>query len=272
MLHASTGVRFLGYDVRTYTPNRMRRIRREGVKPYLKRAATGKVDLRVPRDKVRMFGKSRGYGDTELLLSTHRPDMLNSTEVEIVTQYNSELRGFAQYYGLARGVKKSLRPLEFVEHGSLLATLANKHRSSRVKVVGQLKGTDGEWYATTFGQGGTIRRVKVWKLKHLELPDEHDGKLDEPAKYNLAWARTDMIDRLTAKECSNCGQTDVPIEVHHVRKLADHNKAKDFMLFIKAARTRKRIPLCQRCHRDLHDGRLPDFRTWMKEGVESRVR
>ena len=33
--------------------------------------------------------------------------------------------------------------------------------------------------------------------------------------------RSDIIDRLKARECPWCGATDVPLEVHHVRKLAD---------------------------------------------------
>jgi hypothetical protein len=42
--------------------------------------------------------------------------MTNSSEIEIVAQYNAEFRGFAQYYALAGGVKKALNTLQYVVH------------------------------------------------------------------------------------------------------------------------------------------------------------
>jgi len=270
--HSTDGTMFLGYEVGTYTPGRVRwNTGRAGVGSYIKRAGTGQIYLQVPPEKARKFCKTKGYGDLDTLSGTHRGVMLHSSEVEIVTQYNAEFRGFAQYYALAQGVKTALNTLQYVEQSSLLATLASKHRTSRERVKTQLKAPDGEWYGTTIGDGGKSRRMKVWKLKHLVRPDPRDAKLDEPIRSNYAWSRTDLIDRLLAKECSNCGPTDRPVEVHHVRKLADHKKRNDFMLFLKAARTRKRIPLCDRCHDDLHAGRLRDFRARMKQEVESRV-
>jgi len=270
--HTTEGTMFLGYEVGTYTPGRTRWVPVLKDGKTIRRAATGQVYLGVPRDKVRKFCQSKWYGDFDTMQSTHRKDMLNSSEVEIVAQYNAEFRGFAQYYALAGNVKTALSKLQYVEQGSLLATLAAKHQTSRVKVIRQIKGPDGEWYGTTFRKEEKPLRAKVWKLKHLAKPNQRDAGIDEPKKGNLARSRTDVVDRLLAKECSNCGVTDRPIEVHHVRKLADHNEKKDFVLFIKAARTRKQIALCTDCHDDLHAGRLQDFRARMKQEVESRVR
>ena len=98
IVHSSEGTRFLGYEVGTYTPKRRRRVAgRAGVDDFLKRASGGTIYLRVPREKARKFCQTKGYGDLDTLAGSHRGVMVNSSEVEIVTQYNAEFRGFAQY-------------------------------------------------------------------------------------------------------------------------------------------------------------------------------
>jgi len=270
VVHASKGTIFLGYEIGTYTPKRSKWIAgRTGL--VHKRAPANIVYLAVPPEKARKFCISKRYGDLDTLKGAHRADLQDSSEVEIAAQYNAEFRGLAQYYALAWNVKKAFQPLQCVEQGSLLATIAHKHRSSRKTVKEQMMAPDGEWYATSYGHGTEAKRMQVWRLKHLERPNPYSASLDRAPKHNLAWGRTDLVDRLLAKECANCGTTERPVEVHHVRKLADHKKKADFVLFIRTARTRKRIPLCRDCHHDLHAGRLQDFRARMKQEVESRV-
>ena len=60
--------------------------------------------------------------------------------------------------------------------------------------------------------------------------------------------------------------------MHHVRHLADLNKKgrreKPLWMHIMIARKRKSIPLCKRCHDDVHCNR-PKFRKTRR--LESRV-
>lgn len=49
---------------------------------------------------------------------------MESSVAEIIVAYNSEFRGFANYYAIADGVKASLDKLELVMLRSLLATVA----------------------------------------------------------------------------------------------------------------------------------------------------
>jgi RNA-directed DNA polymerase len=54
---------------------------------------------------------------------------MNLSEYEIITTYNAELRGFANYYAMATDVKRKLHTLGYLANYSLLATLAAKHKS-----------------------------------------------------------------------------------------------------------------------------------------------
>src|SRR2546427_11975085 len=77
--------------------------------------------------------------------------------------------------------------------------------------------------------------------------------------YRYQPRRSDLLQRLLAQECEVCGATE-KIEVHHLRKLADLKREgrKEKPLWVQRLSTRRRktLILCQRCHRQLHDGKL----------------
>jgi RNA-directed DNA polymerase len=74
-------------------------------------------------------------------------------------------------------------------------------------------------------------------------------------KATLAYARTKYVDRVMAQQCSSCGSTDGPFEVHHRNPMRNSRG-------LKAAIgcQRRTVVLCIECHRLLHAGRLPDRR------------
>lgn len=70
--------------------------------------------------------------------------------------------------------------------------------------------------------------------------------------------RTELVQRLLAQQCELCGsQTDC--EVHHIRKLADLDQPgrREKVSWAKrmAARHRKTLVVCRRCHQAIHAGR-----------------
>lgn len=69
--------------------------------------------------------------------------------------------------------------------------------------------------------------------------------------------RTELIQRLLAQECELCGSQE-HVEVHHVRHLKDleqkGRKEKPSWVKVMAARRRKTLVVCQKCHNDIHRG------------------
>ncbi len=251
--HATDGVEFLGYDIHTWNPKQVRSVRGSMGRNYTQRTPEGMITLNVPRSKIRKFCQRQGYGNPDTRWGIDRPALINSSEYEIASQFNAEYRGFVQYYALCVNVKAQLRPLQFVVQTSLLKTLANKRHSSLAKVLASVRDKDGNWYVKSRDLSGKERTVRV------ALP-----------RYIAAFSRTDLVDRLFSARCALCGDENKPVEIHHVRKLQDHTKS-PLMAQVKAARRRKRIPLCVDCHRNVHAGRQGDLRTRAKPGVESRV-
>ena len=69
----------------------------------------------------------------------HRPELIQGSDLEIVTTYNSELRGLANYYSLADDVKEKLKWANYLSLYSLFKTLSAKHKSSMSATIRTLK-------------------------------------------------------------------------------------------------------------------------------------
>jgi RNA-directed DNA polymerase len=255
---ASDGAAFLGYEVRTYTGRQWTVRSQLGSQHFSRRPPSEVMQLNVPWEKVFGFASRKGYGDMAVLKASHRNALLSCSDVEIVLAYNAELRGFANYYALARDVKFKLNRLEFIQRWSMFKTLASKHKSSVRVVAARMR--SGQEYSVGYVVDGQPRSVKVWKLMDLKRDRVDPAKVDIPPWTQIySHSRTDWVDRQNAKQCAACGRTDRPCHVHHVEGLADVAHS-GFVTMMKAARARRTKVLCDLCHADTHRGRLPDSR------------
>lgn len=256
---ASNGAAFLGYEVRTYTGRQWTVRSQRGSQHFSRRPPSEVMQLNVPWEKVFGFPARKGYGDMAVLKARHRNALLNCSDVEIVLAYNAELRGFANYYALARDVKFKLNRLEFIQRWSMFKTLASKHKSSVRVVAARMR--SGQEYSVGYVADGQPRSVKVWKLMDLKRERIDPVKVDIPPWTQIySHSRTDWVVRQNAKQCAACGRTDRPCHVHHVEGLADVSH-RGFVTMMKAARERRTKVLCDLCHADTHRGRLPDSRS-----------
>jgi len=260
--HASDGVEFLGYRVRTWGsrtgPRQAQRIKLAG-RHVTARSKSQSIQLSVPQHKVRAFNERKGYGNLSRLQSMQRGYLTALSDTEIVMAYNAEMRGLASYYRLAGDVKTALNRLYYLWWGSLLRTLATKHKTTVEQVAEHLSTPDGE-HVARYVVDGKPYKAQVFKLKHLDRSPVWSARVD--AEENLGrWLnrRSELVERLNARICEVCGADDRPVEIHHVRKLADIQKS-PLWVRLESARTRKRIVLCVACHDAVHAGRLPDMR------------
>jgi RNA-directed DNA polymerase len=249
---ASDGTLFLGYTVKTFTGKQVQR-KKIGQWTVRKRNPSDRIQLRVPRDRIAKFNQRQGYGDLVCFQALHRPHLMNSSLLEITMAYNAEIRGFANYYRLAHYMPSDLSKLRYLWVTSLLKTLATKQRLTVNQVAHLLKTPNG--LAVRYSTNGTERLCPVFKLKDINRLPANNSSIDNQTLPSFTFSRTDIMDRLNARQCEHCGATDQPCEVHHVRHLKDM-KNSPFWKYLAAARTRKRIVLCQTCHRSLHAGKL----------------
>lgn len=74
----------------------------------------GNISLRVPRKRITEFCKRHGYGDLARKTGRAREQFLVTSDTATVLAYNSQFRGFANYYSFANDNKRALGVLELV--------------------------------------------------------------------------------------------------------------------------------------------------------------
>jgi len=263
--HASTeAARFLGYDVKVGQEDSWR-------DSAGRRNLNGEIILRLPSDKLDAFvSKYTRNGK-----SIHRGELIHNSDYDIVVRFQSEYRGYVQYYQLAKNLYQMTK-LKWVMETSMLKTLANKHKSTVMKMVNR-------YGCTIETENGPMKgfRVVVEREGKQPLVTEFGGiplKTKERISNitdnvaTIGFNRTELVTRLLANECEMCGsKTD--IQVHHVRKLANlrqkGRKEKPLWIQRMAAIRRKTLIVCKECHVAIHAGKTRDV--WNDE-PESRVR
>ncbi len=224
-----------------------------------RRTVNGRIRLKIPKSFIKeRCSKYKRRGKV-----THRPELTVHSDYEIVTQYQSQLRGYVQYYALAQNCV-SLHLLKYVMETSLLKTLANKHKTSMVKVKRQIATTrrtaNGlrKALAVTVPREG--KKPLVAYFGGISMSYKREAVIKDILRSGLNFIRkeSDLERRLLAEICEVCGSED-KIEVHHVRKLKDlYGKgAKDRPSWkkIMLAKRRKTLVLCHECHVNLHTGK-----------------
>jgi group II intron reverse transcriptase/maturase len=266
--HANDGTLFLGYEVRIATGDKTMKVKAQG-SYATKRTIRGVPTLSVPAEKIKRFCASKGYGQWETMRSRHRPELLERSDAEIISIYNAELRGLANYYAMAVDVKAKLCRLFYIAHNSLAKTLANKHKTRKAEIFSRLRQNKG--MALRYEVKGKARVLKVFKLTELKVAPRKYQRMDVIPLGMVGYSTgTELLRRWNAQECEICGQTEGYFEVHHVKKLADIKDGKQRWQRLMMARNRKTLVLCVECHDLLHAGKLQSWK-FKDHEMESRV-
>lgn len=271
--HASDGTRFLGYDVRSYTGQRIKKVVRSGRRTTSK-TTSERMQLFVPREKIMKFCKTKGYGDYVNWIYTPRTYLIDRSIPEIITIYNAEIRGFMNFYAMANSPKRVLGKLHGMWWGSLIKTLAGKQKTSMRKIVKGLKQSDGS-YVYTDNSGKKVRQFRLHRLKTDFIPEPMVfASVDVQFDHRTIFAATtELIARMDANKCEYCGKQNGYFEVHHIRKLVDLAKEPSLWAKMMARMQRKTFVLCVECHHQLHNGNLPSWKRGIyKVNLESRIR
>jgi len=248
--NASTGrARFLGYEIGTMKSQTKFDANRT-------RSVNERIGLYIPEDVIQTKRK-RYYRDGKVV---HRPELENDSEYGIINRYQWEYRGLVDYYGKAYNLK-GLGHLRYTMETSLLKTLAHKNRTTLVKTHKRLQ-------ARTQTPHGPRKSLKLTIPREGQKPlvaifgglslTRKDAAVKDQVTVPYTNSRSELVERLLKNECEVCGAKD-KVQMHHIRKLADLNKQgrreKPHWMKIMIARKRKSIPLCHKCHMDIHYNR-----------------
>jgi len=252
---AKKRVRFLGYDIKRWSGNRILRYPTiQGVKT--RRTGTYQLSLLMPPDKTLAF--AREYGNPNTWHGQHRTKLLNLSELEILMSYNAEVRGFLGYYSLADNLKDGAGGVLWITTRSFFCTLADKRKSSVKKVMKSLKKGPGRYMISLEKNGKGMKEYElIASTKQLKKGKITYDRIDHIPKTWMYQSRNELGRRLLAHECEWCGLRGSQVEVHHIRKLGNL-KGKTPWERQMIERRRKTMVLCVECHHELHAGTLSE--------------
>ena len=255
----TTDVEFLGYHISR--------------QPYNGQSITDRNDTKVRRHNNRLIFKvgtetaieivkKKNYGDFVNNISTHRSYLMNFDDIEIVKQYNAEIRGIFNYYKYASNAKHVLYRVQWLANYSMLKTIGGKHSCSvaqvfKRKLIKVRNNEDGGkiWYI----EAGD-RLIDVVNIRDLQTKDifklYDNAKCNDNINIKTINIRSSALKKLIAENCEVCGKNseDVSIVLHHVNQIRNIPKTDPKWIKVQKMRLRKTIAVCHECHMQIHHG------------------
>lgn len=255
IVHASKGVRFLGYDVISYSGNKMAYVNSTGTSA-IKRTVRERILLIIPEQKINEYAQKQGYGDYYNYKPASRGHLTHLSDAEIISTYNMEIRGFVNYYALGNSANKKLTKIADLCKSSCAMTLAHKNRTTTHKIIMSLKRPDGRW-VYKIPDSKKVKEIEFfWLKKDFQAKSSKEIEIDTiPNTFAITLSRTELIKKLEADTCEYCGSHE-KVEVHHIHKMKDIDKNEELWATMMKSRNRKTMVLCHECHSKLHKGTL----------------
>lgn len=249
--HSTDRARFLGYDISISKSREITKRQGKKVKGY-----SGAVKLYVPHEKweskLLEYGAIRIKKDKitqkEHWKAIHRPKLINRRDIEILTKYNSEVRGLYNYYSLACNVC-AIGKFASLMHYSMLKTFANKYRTTANKIKARYF-KNGRFTVIYPTKGGTKESV-FFKGPFVRKDRPNVVQVDVLPAYKRYDKPNRLAAKLRAKTCELCGEYTNDVEIHQVKRLKDLTGQRVWEAVMLKNR-RKTLAVCPACHREIH--------------------
>ena len=179
--------------------------------------------------------------------------LVDNDDLEILSQYNSEIRGFRNYYRIANNASHA-SSFGYIMQYSMFKTFAAKYRISMKDAIRKLR--IGKNFGVHYlDKNGKTKTRMFYADGFARKSMQKTAGVDTLPNTVIYSGRTKLMDRLAARKCELCGKCGSDLEMHHVRKLKDL-KGKSQWERLMITKNRKTIALCVDCHQKLHGGKL----------------
>ena len=254
--HSEKKARFLGYDIYIRRSAATKRDKMGRLCRHLNGTVCLELPTEIMRKKLLDYGAmtiERTVYGKENWKAKARYYLKDNDDLEILDQYNSEVRGFRNYYRIANNAAHA-SSFGYIMQYSMFKTFATKYRTSMSKMISRLRINKDFGVRFTDKKGKTKTRL-FYNDGFARKPMQKTAAVDVIPNTMRYSSKTSLMDRLSAGQCELCGRTDMDIEMHHIRKLKDL-KGKSYWECFMIARNRKTLALCIDCHKKLHNGKL----------------
>ena len=167
---------------------------------------------------------------------------------DIVAAYNSEIRGFYNYYCIANNVAYALSKFGYIMEYSMYHTIAGKTNSTVSKVIDKYK-VGNDIIVPYQDAKGKLRYRKFYNEGFKRKPPMYYTEVND-LSYTIAITQPTLTERLDARTCELCGKVG-PVVMRHVRKL-NQLKGKTECDRLMLEKHRKTLVVCEKCYAKIH--------------------
>lgn len=253
--NAKKPAKFLGFDVSVRKSDDTKRNKHGNPVRCFGNKIVLSVTMDIMKKKLLTYGvvKMTSQNGNEVWKPFPRYYLKDLDDLEIISQFNSEIRGFYNYYSIANN-SSTVQSFSYIMEYSMYKTYACKYQSSisKEKTKRCINGIFSIPYKNKKGE--TIYRRfynEGFKRKKIAYGVYVDNF---PMTIKTTGGKNSLIARLQNEKCEFCGASD-KLEMHHVRKLKDLKGKKDWEKKM-IARKRKTLAICLNCHDKIHAGKL----------------
>lgn len=244
--HSTEKIRYLGYDICVLRDMSFTRT----ANGQLQRLWNGRVKLTMPHEK--WFNKLLEYRTIRILKdengrerwrTLHRGNLTSRPDIEIISKFNSEIRGIYNFYRMAQNVS-TLDKFYNIMKSSMLKTFANKYRTTvnKIKKAYIKDGIFGVDYQTKEGE----KRCELYHDGFTRKKDDMLAYVDILPQYKKYDKPNSLAGRLNSKTCELCGDKSEHLIMHHVKRLKDLSESIPSEKLMMEKR-RKSLALCAEC-------------------------
>ena len=181
-----------------------------------------------------------------LFAKQQRNGLQNKEPIEILAQFNGEIRGIYNYYRLARNVSV-LNKFCYVMEYSMYKTIARKMRCSAAKV--KKKYTRDRIFGIEYETKHGIKRAEFY---HNGFRKSAPSKLDMDATpdYRYSIRPKEVIARFMTGYCELCCKNELPVMIYQVKNLKSLSGNEPWEQFMLKKR-RKTLIVCEDCYKTI---------------------
>ena len=248
--NAQDSAKFLGYEIsvrKDYTTQK-------NARGETRRHRNGNVILHVSREVIKKKLLSleamnvKTQNGKEVWRSKGRTYLIDNEPQDIVARFNTEIRGFYNYYSIANNASALGRSFGCIMRFSMLKTFAQKLNSSVRTIANKYREDDKfvVWYTDKKGE----RKPRVFYNEGFKRITDLGTQKCDNLPYLFNTPSMSLVERLTANKCELCGKEGNVVS-HHVRKLSElRGKTEWERKMLKMHR--KSLIVCAECHNMIH--------------------
>lgn len=244
--HAKERAKFLGYDITVHTSEMMSRTS----KGILQRNQKGKVQLLLNSETVKKALEK--YGAVQYSAENgktvwkpkSRSKLIAMKPHQILERFNSEIRGFYNYYCIANNCSGQCSSFAFIMEYSLCKTLAQKLNSTKAKIKSKYT-KNGRFSIPYRTENGNMKESVFY---HQGFARKAKGYDEQPSLDNTGETLPSptLVNRLKSCICELCGQEHGVLFMHHVKLMSCLDKDTPWGRLMLRQR-RKTLAVCKSC-------------------------